>query len=76
MTEPEYMNAAFEARIAELEIKLGDADDSLAALNLTVFRQQRQIEQLQMEIHALRQQFLAAPTGEAHSLRDEIPPHY
>lgn len=76
MTEPEPMTASFEARIAELEIKLGDADDSLEALNLTVFRQQRQIEQLQMEIHALRQQILAAPAGETRSLRDEIPPHY
>lgn len=65
-----------DARLAELEIKQSDADDTLAALNLTVFRQQRQIEQLQIDLKALRQQLQSAPTGEPVSLRDEIPPHY
>lgn len=65
-----------DARLTELEIKLSDADDTLAALNLTVFRQQRQIEQLQLDLKTLRQQFHATPTGEPTSLRDEIPPHY
>ncbi len=65
-----------EARIADLELKLGDADDSLEVLNMTVFRQQRQIEQLQQDLRALRQQVQAAPSGESTSLRDEIPPHY
>lgn len=80
MTESEQMAAALdngiEARIANLEIKLGDADDTLEALNLTVFRQQRQIEQLQQDLRALRQQIQATPSGETSSLRDEIPPHY
>lgn len=67
---------ALERRIAELEIKLGDAEDTLEALNLTVFRQQGLIERLEREMVALRQQLAAAPTGEARSLRDEIPPHY
>ena len=65
-----------EARIADLELKLGDAEDTLESLNLTVFRQQRQIEQLQTEMRVLRQQVQAAPSGEFRSLRDEIPPHY
>ena len=65
-----------EARIADLELKLGDAEVTLESLNLTVFRQQRQIEQLQTEMRVLRQQVQAAPSGEFRSLRDEIPPHY
>ena len=69
-------NTTLEARVADLELKLGDADDSLEALNMTVFRQQRQIEQLQQDLRALRQQVQAAPSGEPTSLRDEIPPHY
>lgn len=69
-------DASLATRIDDLEIKLGDADDTLAALNMTVFRQQRQIEQLQQDLRALRQQLQAAPTGETPSLRDEIPPHY
>ncbi len=76
MSERESTLEGFELRIAELEIKLGDADDTLEALNLTVFRQQRQIEQLQVDLRTLRQQVQAAPSGESTSLRDEIPPHY
>jgi SlyX protein len=70
------MSGDYEARIADLELKLGDAEDTLETLNLTVFRQQRQIEQLQTELRVLRQQLLAMPGGEFRSLRDEIPPHY
>lgn len=65
-----------EHRIAELELKLGDAEDTLEALNLTVFRQQRMIERLERDLSALRQQIASSPVGEAPSLRDEIPPHY
>jgi SlyX protein len=72
----ETVPEALELRVAELEIKLGDADDTLEALNLTVFRQQRQIEQLQSDLSTLRQQVQTAPSGEPTSLRDEIPPHY
>jgi SlyX protein len=72
----ETLADALESRIAELEIKLGDAGDTLDALNLTVFRQQRQIEQLQIDLRTLRQQVQSTPSGEPTSLRDEIPPHY
>lgn len=80
VTNPERSSTSDDlglaARIENIEIKLGDADDTLAALNLTVFRQQRQIEQLQQDLRALRQQVQAAPAGDVPSLRDEIPPHY
>lgn len=65
-----------EERITELEIKLGFAEDTVEALNSTVYRQQRQIEALQQAFQALREQMLAAQPAEQRSLRDEIPPHY
>lgn len=67
-----------EARITELEVKLAFAEDLLDTLNQTVFRQQEQIDRLQHELRAVRQQMLQAPQlgTEERSLRDEIPPHY
>ena len=65
-----------EDRIAELEVKLSFAEDLLESLNATVFRQQREIDQLRREMVALRQQLAstipADETGQGH----EIPPHY
>ncbi len=74
MTSPSIPD--LETRVTELEITLGDAEDTLEVLNLTVFRQQRQIEQLHIELIALRRQIQESPSGEPRSLRDEIPPHY
>jgi SlyX protein len=65
-----------ETRITELEVKLAFAEDLLETLNQTVFRQQEQIDRLQHEVRALRQQMLQAQPTEERSLRDEIPPHY
>jgi SlyX protein len=65
-----------DARINELEVKLSFAEDLLEQLNLTVFRQQQQIEGLRREMRALRQQMMESLPAEQRSLRDEIPPHY
>ena len=54
-----------EARLIEIEIKLSYAEDTLEALNRTVFRQQEQIDQLQD---------LAPP--ERREPGEERPPHY
>ena len=67
---------SLEARVTELEIKLGYADDLVETLNHTVFRQQEQIEVLQRQLDDLRRQVQAIPGGGAATLRDEIPPHY
>jgi SlyX protein len=67
---------ALEARITELEIKLTFADDTVEALNATVFRQQQQIDSLVQELRMLRQQVQSSQPGEQRSLRDEMPPHY
>ncbi len=82
---PDY-NAAFaapvtakrmmESRLNELEAKISLAEDVLDALNRTVFRQQQQIDRLQQDIRALRQQLQQAAPAEAASPGDEIPPHY
>lgn len=52
------------------------AEDLLDALNRTVYRQQQQIDQLQQDIRALRQQLQETAPAEAGSPGDEIPPHY
>lgn len=64
-----------ESRLTEIEVKLGFTEDLLEELNRTVYRQQQQIDQLQQELRALRQQVSAMPS-ERQNLSDEIPPHY
>ena len=68
--------AEMEARITELEIKLGLSEDHLEELNRTVFRQQQQIDLLQAQIRELYLLMQPAGPGEARNPRDEIPPHY
>ena len=64
-----------EDRITELEIKASYADDLLEQLNSIVARQQQQIDALQRELLALRQQLRDAP-GIAAGSGHEPPPHY
>ena len=67
-------------RLDDLEVKSGFAEDLLDELNLTVFRQQQQIDRLTRELLALREQFArSAPAPGAAGADDpraEIPPHY
>ncbi len=65
-----------ESRIAELEAKLSLADDQLDQLNLVVFRQQEQIDQLQRQLRLIWQHLQASAPAEQRDLREEIPPHY
>lgn len=65
-----------EERVTELEVKLSFAEDLLEELNRTVFRQQQQLEQLQLEIRALRQQIQMQAPNEPRNAADEVPPHY
>ena len=65
-----------EARLAELEIKVSFTEDLLEQLNLTIYRQQQQIDLLLQEVRNLRQQVQVSQPGEFRSLQDEIPPHY
>ena len=65
-----------EDRLEKIETKLSLADDMIEELNKTIYRQQRQIEQLQQDVITLRQQLQASLPAEQRSLMDEIPPHY
>lgn len=65
-----------DERLEKIESKLSLSEDLLEELNKTVYRQQRQIEQLQREIVSLREQLLAALPNETRNLNEEIPPHY
>jgi SlyX protein len=65
-----------DERLEKIETKLSLAEDLLEALNDTVYRQQRQIEQLQREVVALGEQVRAGLPNETRNLNDEIPPHY
>ena len=65
-----------ESRLNDLEIKISYTEDMVDELNLTVFRQQQQIDQLVRQVTALREQVQNAAPAEQLSLRDELPPHY
>lgn len=66
-----------ESRLTEIEIKLALTEDLVDTLNLTVHRQQEQIDALQRQIRLLYLQMQSAsPSAEARDLREEIPPHY
>jgi SlyX protein len=65
-----------EERITELEIKASYVEDTLDQLNLTIYRQQQQIDALIAEVRNLRQQVPAEGGGGGRNLRDELPPHY
>ena len=65
-----------EADLNELEVKMSLAEDLLDALNRTAFRQQQQIDQLQQDVRALREQMRQTAPGESASPGDQVPPHY
>ncbi len=65
-----------ENRLEAIEIKLMLSEDLLDELNKTVYRQQRQIDQLQQDLISLRKQVLASLPNEPRHLSEEIPPHY
>lgn len=65
-----------EARLTEIEIKLGFSEDLLEALNGTVARQQQQIADLEQQVRDLRLQLLRSLPGDPVAQGDEKPPHY
>jgi SlyX protein len=65
-----------EARITELEIKLGFTEDLVEHLNAQAARQQDLLALLQREVVRLSDQLQDNAPGGFRSLRDELPPHY
>lgn len=78
MSDP-FSAEQLEARIMELEVKASYTDDLLEQLNMTIYRQQQQIDALINEVRQLRQQVPDGGHGGhggSGNLRDELPPHY
>jgi len=67
---------ALEARVMDLEVKASYADDLLEQLNMTIYRQQQQLDVLINEVRQLRQQVPEGGQSAPRNLRDELPPHY
>jgi SlyX protein len=65
-----------ENRLAELEAKISFSEDLLESLNRIVYQQQQQIDRLQLELRALREQVNDSLPGDANGPREEPPPHY
>lgn len=63
-------------RVEHLELQLSDQDDQLDQMNLTLYRQQQQIDRLVRDLALLRQQVPEGGSTAPRSLRDDIPPHY
>jgi len=64
-------------RVTELEIKSSYAEDLLDQLNMTIYRQQQQIDRLILQVTQLKEQAQSAmQDGAARNPRDELPPHY
>jgi len=63
-------------RLTDLEIKASYTEDLLDQLNMTIYRQQQQIDALILQVTQLRQQAPDGGSGGARNLRDELPPHY
>ena len=63
-------------RLEALEIKASFTEDLLDQLNLTIYRQQQQIDELARTVAQLRQQVPEGGGATVRSLRDELPPHY
>lgn len=78
--ESARLNAATptdDARVTELEIKIAYLEDTIKQLDDEVYRQQRQIERLEILCAKISQdmQAMADRVGTT-SAEQEIPPHY
>ena len=69
-------DAALEARVTEVEIKLGFVDTLVDELNRTVYRQQQEIDQLRETLLELRRQVEASAKEAPGDGGQELPPHY
>jgi SlyX protein len=63
-------------RLTEIETQLAFQDDVISQLNSVVTAQQRQLDQLQMEVRLLREQLTAMRDKLLSSVTEPPPPHY
>jgi len=73
----EEPNRAAE-RIDELETRLAQQDQALLELSDELYRQQRQVARLEMELRQLvdRMKTMSTPEPGPAAAGDEVPPHY
>ena len=72
----ESMTMELNERLENLEIRLASQDDLLDALNQTVYRQQKKIDELDALCAALARRITEIPTQASGALPHEKPPHY
>jgi SlyX protein len=67
-----------EERLVDIEIKLARQEDLLDALNSTVYRQQRRIDELEALCGALAKRIAESQQGDGGGQQSahEPPPHY
>jgi SlyX protein len=66
-----------ESRVADLEIKLSATEHHVETLSQAIYKQHGLIDQLIVEIRALKEQAQeGGNAGGPRSLRDDLPPHY
>lgn len=64
-----------EERFIELEIKLTQQEDTVESLNQVIYRQQRQIDQLEAMVAELARRIVSMPDS-FQNAASEKPPHY
>ena len=70
-------NEQTDQRLSDLEIKASFTEDLLDQLNLTIYRQQQQIDDLIRVVADLRKQLPeAGAPGSGQAIVNERPPHY
>ncbi|MGL1832875.1 SlyX family protein [Rhodocyclaceae bacterium SMB388] len=65
-----------EERLECIETKIAFTEDLVEDLNLTVFRQQEQIDRLREQVARLTDLIGDLDASRQRDPRDEIPPHY
>ena len=69
--------STLEERLTELEVRLAFLDDSVAALNAAMVRQDRRDAQLRAELERMRAELVGLRGSLSHDVASEPPPpHY
>jgi SlyX protein len=66
---------AMDDRVAELELKFMQQEQLLEELSAVLYRQQRELDQLNQTVAGLQEKLRAEP-GLVDAKGDEPPPHY
>lgn len=65
-----------EARLTELEMRTAFQEDALTELNDALVSQQRQLDELRLELKRMREHVLSMQQQEQGEAGQEVPPHY